>query len=139
MNKKLKIAIIISLIFIIIIGVYGLYLSLTTEHYTIYVGLNDKDQNKQIISTSDAIETVDGIFINNSVDFTRFDSKGEFKFNGSEYYENSLVYEVYGSDKESIRNVSSEICKQLNQKSVLINYERSFSTFYTNDWFLLGW
>lgn len=70
MNKKLKIAIIIALIFIIIIGVYGLYLSLTTEHYTIYVGLNDKDQNKQIISTSDAIETVDGIFINNSVDFT---------------------------------------------------------------------
>lgn len=62
MNKKLKIAIIIALVFIIIIGVYGLYLSLTTEHYTIYVGLNDKDQNKQIISTSDAIETVDGIF-----------------------------------------------------------------------------
>ena len=129
--KKLKIAITIALIFIIIIGVYGLYLSLTTEHYTIYVGLNDKDQNKQIISTSDAIETVDEIFFNNSVDFTRFGGKGEFKFNGSESYENSLVYEVYGSDRESIENISSQICKQLNQKSVLIRYERSFSTFYT--------
>lgn len=94
MGKKLKSIIIIALIFIILIGVYGLYLSLTTEHYTIYVGLNDKDQNKQIISTFEAIETVDMIFINNSVDFTRFDGKGGFKFNDSEYYENSLVYEI---------------------------------------------
>lgn len=74
-----------------------------------------------------------GFFFNNSVDFTRFDAKGESKFNGSEAYENSLVYEVYGSDKESIENISSQICKQLNQKSVLIRYERSFSTFYTNN------
>ena len=130
MDKKLKIAITITLIFLIIIGVYGLYISLTTEQYTIYVGLNDKDQNKQIMSTSEAIKTVDGIFINNSVDFTRFEGKGEFKFNNSEYFENSLIYEVYGEDRESIQNISSQICKQLNQKCVLIKYERCFSTFY---------
>ena len=132
MDKKLKIAISIALIFIMVIGVYGLYLTLTTEHYTIYVGLNDKDQNKQIIPTDDAIKTVDAIFINNSVDFTRFEARGEFKFNDTGFYENSLVYEVYGTDKDSIKNISSQICKQLNQGSVLIKYERSFSNFYIN-------
>ena len=131
MNKKLKIAIIIALIFIIIIGVYGLYLSLTTEHYTIYVGLNDKNQHEQIIFTDDAIEIVDGIFMNNSVDFTRINGKGEFKLaNSSTVFENSLIYDVYGADRDTIENISYEICKQLNQKSVLIKYERSFSVFY---------
>lgn len=131
MDKKLKIVMVIVFISIILIGVYGLYLNLTTEHYTIYIGLNDKDQNEQIISTDEAIETLDEIFMNNSVDFTRFNGKGEFKAGENPtVYENTVVYDVYGADKETIQNISSQICKQLNQHSVLIRYERSFSFWY---------
>lgn len=99
--------------------------------YTMYVGLNDKDTYKQIISTSDAEKKVEGIILKYLDGFTRIYGRGAYMDEKKTITrENSLIYIFYSATDEDVKSIMNEIIKELNQNSVLIEKEKIDYEFY---------
>ncbi|KOA20079.1 hypothetical protein CLHOM_15090 [Clostridium homopropionicum DSM 5847] len=99
--------------------------------YTMYVGLNDKDTYKQIISTGDAEKKVEEIILKYLDGFTRIYGRGAYMDERKNITrENSLIYIFYSADDEDVKSIMNEIIKELNQNSVLIEKEKVQYEFY---------
>ena len=88
------------------------------------IGLNDKDQEKQIIPTDEAKRIIAEILINKKVEaFTMFDCMGVYKMNssGNIVQENSIRIE-HVDDGETIiwMGIVKALKKALNQESIMI-------------------
>ena len=88
--------------------------------YTVYCGLNDADAGKQIISVEEAQQTARKIFTDNGFGYTEFVAYGAYVENGTVFENDTLVYELYFSEKADIDNVTKEIKETLNLFSVLV-------------------
>lgn len=88
--------------------------------YSVYVGLTDKNQKRQMIETEVAKEIIKVICVNNNVGYTIYETNGGYKKDGAIHTEKSLVLEMDRIDDETLYNVANDIKRRLNTSSVMI-------------------
>ena len=104
------------------------------EKYTLYIGLNDKDTNTQLISTRQAKSIVNKICAEYAGNYTAVDACGGWvDESGRQITENSLVYSFCGISEEKIKTVLDELLKALNQSSILVEHETVTSVYYSGE------
>lgn len=99
--------------------------------YNMYVGLNDKDTYKQIISDDEAQKIVSDICLKYLDGYTVTKRQGVYKDEkGIVTQENSLVYEFYFATDEKIKSIMDEALVKLNQNSILVEKAKVDYNFY---------
>lgn len=102
--------------------------------YTMYIGLNDKDTYKQIITNEEAEKKVSDIALKHVDGFTRLSAKGVYKDgSGVITHENSLVFEFYSATDGQMKAIMDEVLKELNQNSILIEKSKVNFEFYEGE------
>ena len=90
---------------------------MSTEKFTLYIGLNDKDTKRQEISTLDAYKIVSRAIGDCSIqELTGFYTHHD----GIVVTEKTLKAEVFGKTPEDIKKIAEFIKLALNQESVII-------------------
>lgn len=96
---------------------------------TLYIGLNDKDTKKQIVSKKQAIEIVDRIL---NCDYTLLNAQGRYKHNDDTIVtESTLVIQLL-----DIRNITDKIEAirfLLNQECIMVTTQNINVKFYVNN------
>lgn len=88
------------------------------QKHELFIGLNDKDTKKQVISTEDAMLQVHQLIGDCSMSLIQ----GYFTHaDGSMVVEKTIKCEVFGMTDTDIHAVVSELKQNLNQESVLVN------------------
>ncbi|HBW39209.1 DUF3574 domain-containing protein [Desulfosporosinus sp. BICA1-9] len=99
--------------------------------YHMYIGLNDKDTYKQIISDDEAQKIVSEICLKYVDGYTVTKRQGVYKDEkGIVTQENSLVYEFYSATDDKIKSVMDEALVKLNQNSILVEKAKVDFKFY---------
>ena len=94
------------------------------KKYTLYLGLNDKDQKIQLIETSKAYEMVQFILLNKVEGATIFQARGLYKHdNGQNVIENTLRIELLFTDEETVKSIVNTLKDVFNQESVAVQIE----------------
>lgn len=94
--------------------------------YNIYIGQFDKDTKTQVLSNTEFLNTVRRIMRLKDIDnYTIYKCKGHYKHeDGKIVCEPSINIEIIEHENWSnflyIENLKRELCKELNQESVLI-------------------
>ena len=93
--------------------------------YNVYIGLNDKEELKQIIDTTKAKKEVYNILLKNNIKaYTIYLVNGVFTNEENEITkEKTLKIEVLDIKKDDIIKSIKELKKVLNQESVLLEEE----------------
>lgn len=93
--------------------------------YQIFVGLNDKDQHKQIISGIEAWRIIGGIFPDGC---TIAGAAGMYRGEN----EKSLIVTIYGGsmERKAIKAKAELIRQALNQNQVIVTVARSKKTYW---------
>lgn len=100
------------------------------KEYILYIGLNDKDEYRQIISTEEAQEIINAICIRYVDGYTMSKAEGAWvDEKGILTSEETLVYTIRG-EKENIIRVMDDILPALNQNAILLEEKNSDSMFY---------
>jgi hypothetical protein len=102
-----------------------------SDCYTLYIGTSDKDTAELEIPIEEAQKIVADIAYKYSDGFTSYVATGGWVDDGVRYDEITLVYVFIGIDKDSAETIAGEICVALNQSSVLIEYSKTYSTYYS--------
>jgi hypothetical protein len=98
--------------------------------YTLYIGTSDKDTAELKMPIKEAQKIVADIAYKYSDGFTSYVATGGWIDEGVRFDETTLVYVFIGIDKESAEAIAGEVCVALNQSSVLIEYNKTYSTYY---------
>jgi hypothetical protein len=102
--------------------------------YTLYIGTNDKDTYKQIISTETARSIVNGICAKYVGGYTTDDAKGGwFDESGVLTEENTLVYTFIDVEESAVIAIMDEVLAALNQNSVLLEKNSVLRLYYGLD------
>ena len=80
---------------------------------TIYIGMNDKDLHKQVLSDNDFYQAI-ARYIEGC---TIFEAKGLYKGE----WEKSLKLEIYDDNEEKYINIAKTLCRELNQETIIVN------------------
>ncbi|MBO6120067.1 MAG: hypothetical protein J6P02_06330 [Lachnospiraceae bacterium] len=88
--------------------------------YSVYIGLTDKNQNRQIIEDDVALELVKTICINNNVAYTIYNANGGYNDGGILHTEKTLVLEMDRIDEETLDKIINDIKRRLNIHSVMV-------------------
>jgi hypothetical protein len=100
------------------------------KEYILYIGLNDKDEYRQIISTEEAQEIINAICIRYVDGYTMSKAEGAWvDEKGILTSEETLVYTIRG-EKENIIRVMDDILPALNQNAILLEEKSSDFMFY---------
>ena len=91
--------------------------------YNVYVGLTDKNQNRQIIDYNVAKEIIKTICINHSAGYTIYEAVGGYKDNNIVHTENTIVLEMDRINEETLYEIVNDIKKRLNVHTVMITKE----------------
>ncbi|MBR1737410.1 MAG: DUF3574 domain-containing protein [Firmicutes bacterium] len=103
----------------------------SSEKYTLYVGLNDKDAFEQKISTEEAMEKANEICAKHASGYTQYNAKGGWtNDDGVMEHENTLIYLIYDISEDDLKAMSDELLKELNQSSILIEKEATSHIYY---------
>ena len=138
MPKKI---VIITLVFsLIAIGLssYALAIALDLSHansiqdiqYVLYVGTNDKDTNKPILSPDNAKAEAEKILIKHFGGYTIQEAKGGWIDKNIVYQEHTLVVYISNTSLEAIHSAANELIRKFNQSSILIQTNRTKTEFY---------
>ena len=104
----------------------------TGKKYVLYIGTNDKDSYKQVISTEEAREIVNEICIKYVDGYTASEAKGGWVDETDTLtQENTLVYAFYEVTEEQLVNIMEEILTALNQNSILLEKQEAIYTYYS--------
>ena len=104
----------------------------TGEKYILYIGTNDKETYTQLIPTEEARETVDEICAKYTGGYTESDARGGWTDEtGTLTRENTLVYEFYQIEEETLVQIMDEILAALNQNSILVEKRAVSYTYYS--------
>lgn len=104
-----------------------------TSYYTLYIGLNDKDDYIQKIPTEDAKSDINEICCRYVDGFTASEAWGGWTDENDVFsYENTLVYSFYDATDEDMRAIMNDVLKELNQSAVLINADTAHIEYYTD-------
>lgn len=103
----------------------------TDFKYTLYIGLNDKDTYKQLMSDDEAQKLISEICLKYVDGYTFSKQQGAYKNEkGIMTQESSLVYEFYSVTDEAIKSIMNESLVRLNQSSILIEKTKLNYQFY---------
>lgn len=99
--------------------------------YTIYVGLNDKDTYRQLLSTAQAKEIIDAICIQYVDGYTVTEAEGAWMDEKNVLTrENTLVYHFREADEEALREMMNRIMQALNQNTILMEVRTASGIYY---------
>lgn len=99
--------------------------------YTLFIGLNDKDTYTQKVSNEEAEKKVAEIAMKYVDGFTQLQGKGAYKDEkGIVTNENTLILSFDFATEEQIKGIASEVLKELNQNSVLIEKQKINYEYY---------
>jgi hypothetical protein len=101
------------------------------DRYTLYIGTSDKDTGKLEIPIEEAEQIVADIAYKYSDGFTSYVAVGGWDDGEVRYDETTLVYVFIGIDKAGAEAIADEVCLALNQSSVLIEYSKTYSSYYS--------
>ena len=102
------------------------------KKYVLYIGTNDKDSYKQVISTEEAREIVNEICIKYVDGYTASEAKGGWVDETDTLtQENTLVYAFYEVTEEQLVNIMEEILEALNQNAILVEKQEAIYTYYS--------
>lgn len=99
--------------------------------HSFIVGLNDKNTLKQELSTDTAIQIIHDIVGDCTIKggqigiFTHAD--------GTQVKENSLTVEKFGGTKKQALEIARQLCRKLNQESVILDTQRARGEFIGAD------
>ena len=88
--------------------------------YNVYIGLTDKNQNRQIIEESVALEIIKTICINHNASYTVYNANGGYKEEGIIHTEKTLVLEMDRITEETLYEILNDIKRRLNVGSVMV-------------------
>ena len=91
-----------------------------TTSYTLYIGLNDKDANKQLITSEDAVKKAREICLGHVDGCTISQATGYWQSDGTVYKENTVVCVISGATQDQVNAIADEADKEFNQNSVLV-------------------
>lgn len=91
-----------------------------TTSYTLYIGLNDKDANEQLVDTEEALQTAREICIKHVGGCTISQATGYWGEDGTIYQENTIVCVVSGATQDEVNAIADEADATFNQNSVLV-------------------
>ena len=98
--------------------------------YSIYIGMCDKDSNKQLLDTDAIIRIIRNVCKGYWVSFSSHAQQGGYISNDGGYVqENSIVLRIIGPSENDINEIAADLCCFLNQESVLV--EKQNSTYYS--------
>ena len=105
-----------------------------TSEYILYIGLNDKDEYRQLISTEEAKAIVDAICIQYVDGYTVMEARGAWADEKNILtQENTLVYYFRDADEESLREIMNEVIKVLNQNTILLEKQTAGYMYYDGE------
>ena len=88
--------------------------------YNVYIGLTDKNQNRQIIETEAAVEIIKTICINHDAAYTIYNANGGYKDQGIIHTEKTIVLEMDRISEDTLHEVLNDIKRRLNIHSVMV-------------------
>lgn len=103
---------------------------LSSDEYSIIVGLSSKDYSKKF-SVLEAREIINGICLKHVGGYiSTKEAEGGYKGNETVGSEQILIYTIYGASDTQIRAISDDILAELNQESVLIEKNKLTRYYY---------
>lgn len=104
----------------------------TSDKYTLYLGLNDKDTYVQKIGTEEAIEKANKICAAHSGGYTLYTANGGWtNDDGTLGHENTLVYMIFDISETDLKAMLDEFIKEFNQSSVLVEKSEAAHIYYS--------
>ena len=98
---------------------------------SLYVGLTDKDENRQLITKEVAKEVLKTICITKNMGYTIYEAEGAHKDTLNILHtEATLVLELDDLGKEELMKISDEICNRLNIQSIFIVKKKGESYYH---------
>lgn len=99
-----------------------------TKKYRFYIGLNDKDVGKQLLSTNQVVSIIDKVFDN----YTVYTANGRYKyFDGTVENETTIVVTYFDFINElnetKIKNITKFLKTHLNQELILVEIQETNS------------
>lgn len=99
-----------------------------TKKYTFYIGLNDKDTKKQIVSAQQVLYFLDKVFDN----YTAYATNGRYKyFDGTVENETTIIVTYFDFINElnetKIKNITKFLKTHLNQELILVEIQETNS------------
>ena len=92
----------------------------TTTSYTLYIGLNDKDANKQLITSDEAVQKAREICLEHVDGCTISQATGYWQSDGTVYKENTVVCVISGASQDQVNAIADEADDVFNQNTVLV-------------------
>ena len=96
------------------------------NNYKIYIGLNDKDQKKQLIATENAMKIIANETISQMWFGTIYTGTGIYTHENWELVQETTIIIETSTDEEILKKFVQKIWKTLNQESIFYKIE--------NDW-----
>lgn len=94
---------------------------MVTKRFTLYIGLNDAEAKKQIISTEAAYKMIASVFIEKIGGGTITEAEGIYTHeDGTVVHENTIRVEAFGCEKDDIVWICDYLKKALNQESIAV-------------------
>lgn len=100
------------------------------KKHTLYIGLNDATEKRQLVSTENARRIVENIFYDVIGGATLSEARGIYKHtDGTRIVENTIRAEVFGAEDADIEYIAEYLKKALNQESIAVEYSEVVSRF----------
>ena len=101
------------------------------QEYTLYIGLNDKDEYRQLISAQEAKEIIDAICMQYVDGYTVTEAKGAWVDEKNMLtQENTLVYHFREADEEALKEIMDRVIVVLNQNTILVEEQTVSYAYY---------
>ncbi|MBQ7158256.1 MAG: DUF3574 domain-containing protein [Treponema sp.] len=101
------------------------------EVYRLYIGLNDVENNSEVMPINEARELVDNICVRHGCGFTSFSARGGWIDNEKKVIrERTLVYMISFATEDQITIIMDEVMDALGQTSILLERQMSMQRFY---------
>ncbi|MBQ9009995.1 MAG: DUF3574 domain-containing protein, partial [Clostridia bacterium] len=99
--------------------------------YVLYLGTNDKDTNKPVLTQAEAMEQAKNILIRHFGGYTIQEAHGGWIDSGTEYREYTLVIYLSDTTLDKVHAAANEMIETFHQSSVLIQENPTRTEFYS--------
>ena len=101
------------------------------EVYRLFIGLNNVDNNDEVMALNEARAMIDEICLRHGCGFTSFSARGGWiDSKGQEIRERTLEYMISFASEEQITAIMDDIMEALDQNAILVERHLSMQRFY---------
>ncbi len=101
------------------------------EVYRLYIGLNNVDNNDEVMALNEARVMIDDICLRHGCGYTSFSARGGWlDSNKNEIRERTLEYMISFASEEQITAIMDDIMATLGQTAILVERQMSMQRFY---------